>query len=111
MKLLDITEMKRPGADAATFQGSEHGANVSFFVVEMETGKGPKRHRHAYEETFIVLDGEILATVDGATQAIGRGKIAVIPPNTWHEFTVISETPARMINVHPVPTIVTEWAD
>jgi quercetin dioxygenase-like cupin family protein len=42
---------------------------------------------------------------------VGGGTIVVIPRGTWHEFTVLSDTPARMVNVHPVARMVTEWAE
>jgi len=61
MKLIDINSITPPGAEVAIFQGINHGTNVSFFIVHFSPGKGPKKHRHPYEETFIILDGEIEA--------------------------------------------------
>jgi len=110
VKIIAIDTMKARGADAATFHGSEHGANISFFVITFAAGEGPRKHRHPYEETFIVLDGEIELIADGATQRVGGGTIVVIPKRTWHAFNVLSATPSRMINVHPVAKMVTEWA-
>ena len=110
MKIVDIKTMKSPNGDAATFQGFEHGANVSFFVVEFSLGKGPKKHRHPYEETFIILDGEIEVIVDGEIQRLGSDIIAIIPAHTWHEFKNRSERATRLVNIHPVPKMITEWA-
>ena len=109
--MIAIDGMKSPGSEVATFHGSEHGANVSFFVGGFSTGQGPKRHRHPYEETFIVLDGEIALITDGTTRTVGGGTVVVIPKGTWHEFKVLSEASARMVNVHPVARMTTEWAD
>ena len=109
MKTIAINSLKPPGAESATFQGSEHGANISFFVVEFSRGKGPKKHRHPYEETFILLDGEIELMTNDSTQSAAGGTIVVIPAGTWHEFKVRSESPVRMINIHPVSRMVTEW--
>jgi quercetin dioxygenase-like cupin family protein len=83
----------------------------SFFIVQFSPGKAPAKHRHPYEETFIILEGEIEAIVDGETQKIGSGKIAIIPQSTWHEFKNRSDKPAFMINIHPVSKMITEWAD
>lgn len=110
MKILDINCLKPPGGEAATFQGIEYGANVSFFVVQFSPGKGPKKHRHPYEETFIVLDGEIEVIVDGETQIIKSGTIAIIPAGSWHEFKSRAEKPVLLINLHPVSKMMTEWA-
>ena len=110
MKIVDINSMKPPGGEAAVFQGFEYGADVSFFVVQFSPGKGPNKHRHPYEETFIILDGEIEVIVDGETQMIKSGTVAVIPAKTWHEFKNRSEKPTLLINIHPVPKMITEWA-
>lgn len=110
MKIIDIDGMKSPGSQVETFHGFEHGANLSFFLVHFLPGQGPKKHRHPYEETFILLDGEIEAIVDGQVKTIGSGKIVVIPAGTWHEFRNRSEKPLLMVNLHPVPKMITEWA-
>jgi len=110
MKLIDIESLMPPGGNVANFQGIEHGANVSFFVVHFSQGEGPRKHRHPYEETFVILEGEIELLIDGMSQQAGGGKIAVIPAGAWHEFKVISEKPVNMINIHPTSKMVTEWA-
>jgi len=110
MKIIDIESIMQSGGNVATFQGVEHGANVSFFVVHFSQGEGPSKHCHPYEETFIILEGEIELLIDGMSQKAGGRKIAVIPAGVWHEFKVISEEPVRMINIHPASKMVTEWA-
>ncbi len=110
MNILDINELTPPGGEVANFQGVEHEANVSFFIVQFKSGHGPRKHRHPYEETFIILDGEIEAVIDGETHSIGSGKIVVIPAETWHEFRNCSEKTLLMVNLHPVPKMITEWA-
>jgi quercetin dioxygenase-like cupin family protein len=110
VKLIDANSLKPPQGDVATFEGAEHGANISFFIVQFAPGKGPKKHRHPYEETFILLDGEITAIVDGLSVTMKAGQIAVIPANTWHEFKSGPDMSVRMVNIHPVPGMTTEWA-
>lgn len=48
--------------------------------------------------------------VDGQAQRVGDGKIVVIPAHTWHEFKARSDNPAFMVNIHPVPKMIIEWA-
>jgi len=110
MKLIDINNLKPAGAQVATFHGFEHGAGVSFFVVEFSNGQGPGKHRHPYEETFIILDGEIELFLNDASLIVEVGKIAVIPAGTWHYFKVRSKAAVKMINIHPQPKMETEWA-
>jgi quercetin dioxygenase-like cupin family protein len=110
MNILDINTLKPPGQDVATFQGSKHGASVSFFIVHFSPGKGPRKHRHPYEETFIILEGQIEAIVDDKLETLRENNIVIIPADTWHEFKNRSEKPAFMVNIHPVPEMITEWA-
>jgi quercetin dioxygenase-like cupin family protein len=108
MKIIDISHMKPQGSEVAIFQGLEHGANVSFFIVQFSPGKGSKKHRHPYEETFIILDGEIELDIDGEARRVGSETIAIVPANTWHEFKNCGGTPVQMVNLHPVPKMITE---
>jgi quercetin dioxygenase-like cupin family protein len=110
MKTIDINSITPPGGEAAIFQGGKYGAKVSFFIVHFSPGKGPKKHRHPYEETFIILEGEIEAIVNGETKTLRENNIVIIPADPWHEFKNRSEKPVFMVNLHPVPEMVTEWA-
>ena len=110
MKIIDIAGLKSPGGESATFQGFEYGAGVSFFVVESSSGKGPAKHRHPYEETFVIFEGQIEVIVDDQAHLVGGGQIVIIPANTWHEFKVRSDGKVFMVNLHPVPKMITEWA-
>jgi quercetin dioxygenase-like cupin family protein len=111
MHIITIDSLKPSGGGAARFEGVNYDANSSFFVVTSPTGRGANKHRHPYEEIFVILDGDIEAIIDGETHRIGRGHIVVIPANAWHEFKNRSERPALMVNIHPVPKMIQEdWA-
>jgi quercetin dioxygenase-like cupin family protein len=111
MNIVNIASLKPPGGGAARFQGVDYGASASFFVVTSPPGRGADKHRHPYEEIFVILDGEIEVIVNGETRMVGSGNIAVIPPNTWHEFKNRSVHAALMVNIHPVPQMIQEdWS-
>lgn len=110
MKTIDMKSLTPPGGEAAIFQGGKHGANVSFFIVRFSSGKGPRKHRHPYEETFIILEGEIEAIVDDQKETLRENSIVVIPAGAWHEFKSCSEKQVFMVNIHPAPEMITEWA-
>ena len=63
-----------------------------------------------YEETFIMLEGEIEAIVDSKTEMLRENNIVIISADTWHEFKNRSKKLVFMINIHPVPEMITEWA-
>jgi mannose-6-phosphate isomerase-like protein (cupin superfamily) len=68
------------GENASTFDGHEHGASVSFFLSRNLPGSGPDLHRHPYEETFIIEDGNVRFTVGEETVEATAGDIVVVPP-------------------------------
>jgi quercetin dioxygenase-like cupin family protein len=111
INVIEIASLKPTSGGSPRFEGSHYGASVSFFVVMSAPGKGADKHRHPYEETFVILEGVIEVIVDGKMQSIGGGNIVVIPPNTWHEFKNRSSQNALMVNIHPVPEMIQEfWA-
>ncbi len=111
MNIIDINSLKPPSGGSARFEGIHYGATASFFVVTSAPGRGADKHRHPYEEIFVILDGDIEVIVDGEMRTISGGNIAIIPPNTWHEFKNRSDHLALMVNIHPVPQMIQEdWS-
>jgi quercetin dioxygenase-like cupin family protein len=110
MNVIDFNSLRPPGG-SLRFEGGEYGSSVSFFVVTSGPGRGASKHRHPYDETYVILDGEIEVIVDGETVMVGSGHIAVIPANAWHEFKNRSDHAALMVNIHPVPEMIQEdWS-
>ena len=70
-----IDSLRPASGGAALFQGIEHGAQTSFFVVTSKPGHGAPKHRHPYEEIFVVLEGEIEVIVDGGLEMVSGGSI------------------------------------
>jgi len=85
------------------FEGADHGSGVSFFLARTPPGRGPRLHRHPYEETFVVHEGQIKFTVDGQTIEARAGQIVIAPPGSAHEFVNVGDAPAHMTNIHPRP--------
>lgn len=70
-----------------------------FALIEMRVppGGGPPPHRHDFEETFRVLEGEVEFTFRG-DMAVGRvGQTINIPANAPHSFKNTSAGPARLL--------------
>lgn len=70
-----------------------------FCLIDMHVppGGGPPPHRHDYEETFIVLEGEIEATFRGAKVLARAGETIHIPANAPHQFRNSSAKAARLL--------------
>lgn len=85
--------------DTYTITVSGSDTNDRFCVIDMHVppGGGPGPHRHDFEETFIVLDGEIEVTFRGKASVLRAGATANIPSNAPHRFHNASPKPARLI--------------
>ncbi len=70
-----------------------------FCLVDMHIppGGGPPPHRHDFEESFVVLEGEIEATFRGVKSVAGAGQTLHIPANAPHQFHNKSDRPARLL--------------
>ncbi|ACQ78527.1 Cupin 2 conserved barrel domain protein [Beutenbergia cavernae DSM 12333] len=109
MDILSFDQLaSRPGG-TPTFIGADHGATVSFFVERAGPGEGPPKHRHPYDETFVVIEGTLEFTVEGVTKGVGPGEIVVAPARAWHSFTNRTDAPALSVNIHAADRMETEW--
>jgi quercetin dioxygenase-like cupin family protein len=70
-----------------------------FCLVDMHVppGGGPPPHRHDFEETFILLEGDLQATFRGETRTASAGDTIHIPANAPHQFHNSSSKPVRML--------------
>jgi quercetin dioxygenase-like cupin family protein len=108
MKIVRLSDLKPETDRAARFQGADFGADTSFFVVTSPPGRGVNRHRHPYQETLIILEGEIEMVVDGHTQLIKDDNAIVVPAKTWHSFINKSPHNALLVTIHASPKIIQE---
>jgi quercetin dioxygenase-like cupin family protein len=70
-----------------------------FCLIDMHVppGGGPPPHRHDFEETFTLLEGELEATFRGRNSTVRAGETIHIPANAPHQFRNASSSPARML--------------
>lgn len=64
-------------------------------------GEGPGLHAHADEDdSFYMLEGELVFTVDGEELVAGPGTFVLVPPGIPHSFRNRTDRSARFVNVH-----------
>src|SRR6516162_8085755 len=70
-----------------------------FCLIDMHVpqGGGPPPHRHDFEETFVLLEGELEATFRGEKRTVHAGDTIHIPANAPHQFHNSSSKPVRML--------------
>jgi quercetin dioxygenase-like cupin family protein len=85
--------------DTYTITVTGDQTNGRFCVIDMHIppGGGPSPHRHDFEETFIVLDGEVEVTFRGTKSIVKAGDTINIPSNAPHQFHNSSSSPARLL--------------
>lgn len=84
------------GAYTITLTGAQ--TNGRYCIIEMfvPPGGGPPPHRHDFEETFVIEEGEIEAVFRGETLVARQGETLHIPANAPHRFQNVSGKPARL---------------
>jgi quercetin dioxygenase-like cupin family protein len=70
-----------------------------FCLIDMHIppGGGPPPHRHDFEETFTILEGELEITFRGVKKSVRSGATINIPSNAPHLFRNSSAEPVRLL--------------
>ena len=70
-----------------------------FCLVDMHVppGGGPPPHRHDFEETFTILEGELDVVFRGKKRLARAGETINVPANAPHQFHNSSAKPVRML--------------
>jgi quercetin dioxygenase-like cupin family protein len=77
--------------------GDDTAGRYCLIDMHVPPGGGPPPHRHDFEESFTVLEGEIDATFRGKKSIVRAGETINIPANAPHFFTNASKRPARLL--------------
>ena len=92
-------------------EGGEHGATVSLILDESDPGHGPRLHRHPYDESWVVIEGNLTFHAGDERLAARPGDIVVVPPDTPHKFTNDGPGRSKLVCIHANPAFVTEWLE
>ena len=92
-------------------EGAEHGATVSLILDHSEPGHGPRLHRHPYDETWVVIHGELTFQAGDQQLEAGPGDIVIVPPETPHKFTNNGPGRSHLVCIHANPIFETEWLE
>ena len=77
--------------------GGQTNGRSCLIDMHVPPGGGPPPHRHDFEETFTVLEGEIEATFRDEKATVQTGETLHIPANAPHSFKNASDRPARLL--------------
>ncbi len=103
---LTVADRDSPGVRHVALVGDTYSILVSgadtagkYCLIDMAVpdGGGPPPHRHDYEESFTLLEGELQFAFRGESMTVRAGSTINIPANAPHEFKNVSGAPARML--------------
>ena len=77
--------------------GRDTAGRFTLIDMHIPPEGGPPPHRHDFEESFILLDGELQATFRGEKRVVRAGETIHIPANAPHQFHNASSKPVRML--------------
>jgi quercetin dioxygenase-like cupin family protein len=85
--------------DTYTITVSGDQTNGRFCVIDMHIppGGGPPPHRHDFEETFILLQGEMEVTFRSKKSIARAGDTINVPSNAPHQFHNSSSQDVRLL--------------
>ena len=85
--------------DTYTVLLSGDDTNGRYCLIDMliPPGGGPGPHRHDFEESFTILEGEIETTFRGKKSVVRAGETINIPANAPHSFRNASQNPVRLL--------------
>jgi quercetin dioxygenase-like cupin family protein len=96
---------------SGNLNGADHGATISLILDHSEPGRGPRLHRHPYDETWIVREGNLTFQLGDECHHAGPGDIIIAPPGVPHKFTNDGPARANLVCIHASPTMSTEWLE
>ena len=77
--------------------GKDTAGRYCLIDMHVPPGGGPPPHRHDFEETFTLLDGELDVVFRGAKQVVRAGETVHVPANAPHQFHNSSSRAVRML--------------
>ncbi|MGB3305893.1 MAG: cupin domain-containing protein [Thermomicrobiales bacterium] len=112
IELMGRFDVGPAGSFARIVNGVEHGlASVSLMMSEVQPGEGPARHRHAYDEVFVVEAGDARFLIGDEVVDATPGQVVLVPAGIAHSFANTGDDLLRLTAVHVAPRVAIEWLD
>jgi quercetin dioxygenase-like cupin family protein len=77
--------------------GNDTDGRYCLISMIIPPGGGPPPHRHDFEESFTILEGEIEATFRGERSVVRAGETVNIPANAPHSFVNASGKTIKLL--------------
>ena len=113
MRVVNVNDLPAgEGSRSRSLEGCEAGGvDLSIIFVDLDPGRGPRLHRHAYAEVFVIQEGRAVYTAGDERREVGPGDVVVVPAGVPHRFESSGDMPLRQLSLHLAPEMVTEWLE
>ncbi len=113
MHVVNVSELPAgEGSRSRSIEGDEAGGvDLSIIFVDLDPGRGPRLHRHAYPEVFVIQEGRARYIAGDEERDVGPGDVIVVPAGVAHSFKATGEVPLRQLSLHLAPRMLTEWLE
>jgi mannose-6-phosphate isomerase-like protein (cupin superfamily) len=113
MRVVNVSDLEpSEGSRSVSREGVEvGGVDLSIIFVDLDPGRGPRLHRHAYPEVFVIQEGRARYTAGDEQREVEPGDVVVVPAGVAHRFESTGEVPLRQLSLHLAPKMVTEWLE
>ena len=113
MHVVNVSELEAgAGSRSVSLEGAAiGGVDLSIIFVDLDPGRGPRLHRHAYPEVFVIQEGRARYTAGLTTREVGPGDVIAVPAGVAHCFEAIGDVPLRQLSLHLAPEMLTEWLE
>jgi mannose-6-phosphate isomerase-like protein (cupin superfamily) len=89
------------GVSIASFLTAEQGsAHLSVAIVELRPGATVSGHRHPFEESFFILQGNPFVAIADKSYELCPNDFGLVPFGVGHAWSNPSEQPVRLLRVH-----------
>ena len=97
--------------DLLVFKATSAQTEGAFILFEQtsQRGKTTPLHRHREDETFCVLEGEMIVHIDGSNHRAGPESVISVPRGTPHAFLVTSDLLRTLILFTPGNEAAEAW--
>ena len=115
-KIADVPANPVAGCTGVTLQvllGPDEGMpNFYTRIFTIAPGGHIPGHLHPdIEHEQIMLEGEMILTIDGAQHHVQAGQTMYLPAGSAHTYDNRSDSPARFMCAIPAGDYATEWTD
>ena len=98
----NLSEIDRSDGPARRVLGADDGAvNYVMAYRGLDPGSTAPRHAHAGEHLGFVIEGTCILQVDGQDYTVRQGDVALVPPNSEHEWRSNSDAKAAWLVFNP----------